>query len=250
MTSDARPARARSQQMANIVCMCIEQMASPLLVLSCSDRPRLHNITRPVLSAYCSRRGYAFAPCAPFGERHASWCKIKMLKAACEMPEPSDYAVFLDDDVLVTNPRVNLLRVLRDAFKDPRTHIVLSADALDGYPVNCGTIAVRCGPLAAAWLADVWQGAPPHLHHTGDLEQGTITMWLAQCGHAAPHLCKVLPHRVLQSFHGGLKPSCPPMLCWARGDFSCHFTPGTQDERVAAMQSMLEDLGDERPPAL
>jgi hypothetical protein len=195
------------------------------------------------MQAYCDRHGYEFAPShAPSKLRHASWEKVLLLIAECDKPEDcrAEFAVWYDDDIAITRPEMSLLRVLRDAFRDPRTMIVTSADVLPNYPINAGVLACRCTRRAGDFLLALWEYSDPRLHWHHGLEQDALTRWyMGPGGQAAPNTIKILPHTVLQSFSGALKPETPSALQWAPGHFAIHVTPGTEEERVAELRRVL-----------
>ncbi len=230
-------------------------MRPTMRIISLSDRPAMSDATWPSWRAYADEWGYEFVTHTATADttRHPSWSKIKLLYDECRLRyDYGKICMWVDDDIFITNPGVPILDRLDDAFADPATHVVVSADALPGFPLNAGTIAIRVGPFAELWLQEIWHSARPNEFWHDGLEQDAITRWLALRTRSArteecflpdrectPTFLRIVPHRILQSFSPITKPECPPDLSWRPGDFAVHLTPGTVPERLAALAATL-----------
>lgn len=205
---------------------------SGLCVVSISDRPAFSSRIHAVLERYCKRWGY---PLRLFHEtlddgRHISWSKIRAIQAL--LNEGYDTVVWIDDDIVVTNPDKPLTDFL--ALMPETSSFLVSADADPNTPLNAGMMFVRNCPTARETLRVIW-----------DLCDSVGTRWrpnweqdvFIRYRHLHPELFTIVPHRTFQSFLRNY--GTPPGLAWQPGDFAAHITGMPLPDRVEYLNQLL-----------
>ena len=194
-----------------------------IVVCSFSDRPSFSQNSWNVLSKYCKKHGYdtVLRSSMPDTGRHQSWNKIILLK---ELSEKYDISVWIDDDIVITNPEVPLEYYL-DIFEKSNAKIATQKD-IDGgsEPVNCGFMFVKYG--SGDLLQRIWDnGEGKECMTKSNWEQVSI----AELMKTAPDDFFVYPSRTLHSFYNK---NIPESDRWNDGDFAAHVVSGVEERPV------------------
>ena len=186
-------------------------------VVSLSDRPSLTDLTWPTLLEFCARHHHSctLRPRLYDGvDRAASWHKILLLQEVMATDKEAGVVLWVDDDVMITNPGVDILSRLRGFMEDHTTLLAVGEDVL-GERFNAGVMACKNTPDTAALLQRIWDACSPREKHT--------PLWEQTCMQRMVDLpIKVLPTRVLQSFLRDYND--PHTIRWQFGDFAAHIS--------------------------
>jgi hypothetical protein len=133
-------------------------------IVSVSDRPDLYTKTFPLMQSYCKKHSYNLHLHTSVldKDRHPSWSKIPALSLALQ-ENAFDYIVWMDDDIVITNPDIPLSHFVdKYNFRKIKATVLVSAD-MPNEPstvMNCGILFLKAkSPIANALLQSVWQFA-------------------------------------------------------------------------------------------
>lgn len=192
-------------------------------VVSLSDRAELSDLTWPSVVEFCRARGlpYTLRPrLFPGIDRAASWQKLLLVKAVMEADPTADVVLWVDDDVIVTNPDADVGGMLAGFLADP--HALLAAcEDTQGEPFNMGVVAFRNCSATTRLIDELWAGCSDAERHKPLWEQ-TCMHRLMREGRVPSRTVHVLPPRTLQSFLRDYDD--PPTFQWRFGDFAAHLT--------------------------
>jgi hypothetical protein len=162
---------------------------------------------------YANRHGYTritdesvYDPERPF-----PWSKIRLVQ---KYLTDYDFLVWMDADVLVTNPDIKMEVFI--AMMKPDAFMFLGHDFQN---LNTGVFVIRNCPLAHEFLEDVWNKTE-YLHHIWWEQAAVIDLW-KNSEKYAPFI-HVLPHEhvnIMNAFHWQVDPH----VHWTPGDFCIHF---------------------------
>eukprot|EP00439_Symbiodinium_sp_Y106_P069416 s862_g11.t3 len=228
-------------------------------LLQFSDRP-LAALTRPSLEdfvgRYPGRYDLLFEEESLVDPRdfHPSWNKLAYARRVLILGD-YDAVVCLDDDILITNPRIDPIHealvehFIEDVTSDSETLVVASLDEqVNGrVPFNTGVLALRSSPLTLNLLDKVFQigrrlklidGNAWLPRITGLWDQDAFAEYIQTYGFKSFAL---LPHGQLQSFVRAGKSH------WIPGAFAAHFT-GLSEETPQRGMDLLRDFLKALPP--
>lgn len=206
-----------------------------LMFLTNSDRPTLSTKPYERLRKYCDRWGHGLKIYDHNVDpsRHISWSKIPILFKAFEESPEYDYYVWIDDDILITNPDIDFAQFLEGA---PSTaDIIASADIAPQWPFNAGFLVVKkqaADLFQLAWsLVDMLNA-----RFTPNWEQDA--MIFLYFNHEPFHRrIHIIPHKRMQSFYRDY--NVPPELHWTPGDFAAHITGMPMERRLAVLEKLV-----------
>jgi len=185
---------------------------------------------------------------------HPSWNKLAYARRVLILGD-YDAVVCLDDDILITNPRIDPIHealvehFIEDVTSDSETLVVASLDEqVNGrVPFNTGVLALRSSPLTLNLLDKVFQigrrlklidGNAWLPRITGLWDQDAFAEYIQTYGFKSFAL---LPHGQLQSFVRAGKSH------WIPGAFAAHFT-GLSEETPQRGMDLLRDFLKALPP--
>lgn len=210
-----------------------------LLFCSLSDRPELSEVHFNHLQDYCNKHNYkcVLENKSLDQSRHQSWSKIILLKREMEKNKDIDYAIWIDDDILITDKDKKF-----EDFIDPNENVSVSQDALKDYPMNLGIMICKNNNETLNYLQYIWdicETKYPQHKLQPNWEQCVITKDYIETNLNNPnqnHIIKILPYKTIQSFyrHGNLD--------WEKGDFSAHFTGMNLQDRIILRNKILKIL--------
>lgn len=150
--------------------------------------------------------------------RAFSWSKVKLLQ---KYLSEYDFLVWMDADVLVTNPEIRLEAFM--AMIKPDAFMFIGHDFQN---LNAGILIIRNCPIAHEFLQDVWNKTE-YINHIW-WEQAAI-IELQKTPKYNPYI-HILPHEhinIMNSFHYQID----PRVHWLPGDFCIHFA-GIHDRNI------------------
>lgn len=184
--------------------------------------------TSPTKAAYAERHSYEFQGHLfdHHPSQHPSWRKLVLIES---LVSQYDRIFWIDTDAFITNPSISL----------------------DQIPYHQGLTASRDWG-ADATLADFSAGIMIVTPHALPFLQSALnkTQWanqplwdqnaLRETSHYFPTLLRILPRRTLNSVPQELLPwAIDP---WQKGDFICHLTNSTNEDRQAFFQEHFQRL--------
>lgn len=204
-------------------------------LVSFSDREELHCYTWPTLRAYAEKHGYGISlfTQSTQNERHPSWNKIVTLLDVLKSTE-AEYVVWMDDDVLITNPEKSLLSFIDEfGFRESEA-IVMMCEDLPGEQstlMNAGVGIFKRGGATEKMLETIWWlGSQMPLQLRGFSYEQEVFNWYYKFARRSD--MKLIPHGTLQSI-------ARPGGMWQPGDFAAHVTAGELSRRVEILKRLL-----------
>lgn len=198
-----------------------------ICIVSVSDRMELYSKTFSLFHSYAQRHSYTLQLYGDVltKERHPSWSKIPALKKALEDPS-FDYIVWMDDDIVLTNPDIPLSHFLDTYnFRRSPASLLVSSD-IPNEPstvMNCGILFVKAkSQKTHAILDSAWSfgDANPVLKHHFSWEQEALN-FLYRYGNRDDF--QIIP---LPNFQATTRFQLDPSLVWKPGSFSAHLNNG------------------------
>lgn len=183
------------------------------------------DITVPRMESYCKKHGYTF--CAdtqkltPF---RVVWEKFRVLK---EVVPHYDWSLYLDTDVLITNPEIKLEKHLDDS-----SEVIV---AMDMNGLNCGAMFFKRTPGVIKLIEDTLRKATyPEITS----EQHGFIETLADAALSVKY--RLAPQRHFNSYPYELY-NLPATTIgnWEPGDFAMHLPGMTVAQRVEIFNRYL-----------
>lgn len=205
---------------------------------SLSNRPQVSDLSWPTIKDYCERHGYTFTHRNTVinTDRHPSWSKIPFLQdlvSSTVVKDPTPVVVWIDDDMMITNPVMSLDILLAPFLESP--HILAVQEDTHGELFNCGLIAIKCVPSASTLLQQIWDACDAYEKRRGYWEQTTMQrLYQARQSLLKPRLF-IFPPRTLQSF---FRPNEDSAFQWAPGDFIAHVSGLDLPRRIDYMDQL------------
>jgi hypothetical protein len=127
-----------------------------ICVVSLSDRHELYSKTFPLFHRYAEKHSYSTSLYGEVldKERHPSWSKIPALKLALQ-ENKYDYVVWMDDDIVITNPDISLSSFIdKYNFRKSKAVVLVSSDMPNepSTAMNCGIFFVKAKEAATMTL--------------------------------------------------------------------------------------------------
>lgn len=202
-------------------------------ICSISDRPELSSKTYPVLVAYAQKWGYGIhIETRSLDEtRHIAWSKVLLLQRLLPL---YDICVWVDDDILITDPDKPLEYFITENFRHGKTGFMISADVLPQTPMNTGIVFTRNIPLSLQILQCVWDMCDKiGKRQEPCWEQDAFNaIWL----YMDKSWVDIVPYRMLQTLIRDW--NLLPELFWQPGDFSAHVTGMGLERRLEIMTDL------------
>jgi hypothetical protein len=199
-----------------------------ICVVSVSDRPALYSKTFSLFQHYTQKHGYALQVHTELldGSRHASWSKIPALKLALQ-DTSFDYVVWMDDDIVITNPEISLSHFIdTHNFRKKQACVMVSSDMPNepSTSMNCGIFFIKGGGLPSSMnlLSTAWSYADvcPILKQSCSWEQEAFNFLYRYADRDAFH---IIP---LPNFQAPTRFQADPAITWKHGYFAAHLNNG------------------------
>jgi hypothetical protein len=143
-------------------------------VFSISNRTDIYRVSWTNVRSYCRKWGYRYLPLHPpaggaggaaKATRHPNWIKVPLaLDLLRRYTGPPALYVWMDDDMVITNPGVNLRELLADFIAAPHKLVALGADTvtpLGRQGLNAGIVVFQTGAETARFLEKWYNNALP-----------------------------------------------------------------------------------------
>ncbi len=198
-----------------------------ICVVSLSDRAELYSKTFPLLHRYAQKYNYDINLYGEVldKERHPSWSKIPALKLALQ-ENKYDYIVWMDDDIVITNPEIPLSHFIdKYNFRKSNAVVLVSAD-MPNEPstfMNCGILFVKTSsPNTLPLLHTVWSygEACPMLKHNLSWEQEAFNFLYRFSRREDFCIVPLLNFQTIARFQSN------PDVVWKPGSFAAHLNNG------------------------
>jgi len=198
-----------------------------ICIVSVSDRPDLFNRTFRLMHSYAQKHGYAIELHTQILDpsRHPSWSKIPALKLSLSN-NTYDYVVWMDDDIVITNPDISLAHFIdKHNFRKSKSCVLVSSD-MPNEPstfMNCGIFftkgnyAMTTGLLDAAWT---YAESNPIIKQHCSWEQEAFN-FLYRFGDREAFTIVPLPN-----FQAPTRFQSDPAITWKLGYFAAHLNNG------------------------
>jgi hypothetical protein len=198
-----------------------------ICIVSVSDRKELYSRSFSIFQSYAEQHGYELRLHleALDKERHPSWSKIPALRLALQ--EGSfDYIVWMDDDIVITNPEIPLSHFIdKYNFRKSSACVLVSGD-IPTEPstwMNCGIFFTKAkSPKTLALLASAWAYGDlcPITKQHVSWEQEAFN-FLYRFGEREAFQIVPLPN-----FQATARFQADPSLIWKPGFFAIHLNNG------------------------
>lgn len=212
-------------------------------IVSMSNRALLRELSWPIIQTYCKKHGYQsfFIEDMMDETRHPSWSKILLLeKIIKENYGKVDLAIWMDDDMIITNSNLTMEKQLGSDFLSSTSHIfAVSQDLhITNEVFNCGLIVVKCNPSTLPLLHQIWNNCTDRIRWHNLWEQSAACdLYLKH--ESVQQQIFVVPGRRLQSL---FRPG-PEYLTWHMGDFIAHVTINAPlEERAVRMRFLIDTM--------
>ena len=204
-----------------------------ILICSLSDRDHFSSPMFKRFSSYCKRWDYK---CILEKEsldlnRAPAWSKILLLKREMELNPEIPFIVWIDDDILITNENIELLKIIEEYMGDK--DIILSAEVVP--PFNTGFIICKNNQDNINYLDRIWKlgEGSPYKHKPNWEQEIMINDYKDHKNHI-----EIIPYGIIQNFYRDY--DLPDEMKWKQGDFSAHITGMIMDKRISIRDSILK----------
>ena len=166
-----------------------------------------------------------------------------------------DWAVWMDSDVIVTNPNVGLEDVVATYAQAPEADNIASVDVLlvpdDRHPVSGGVFFVRNTAIGRSFIDAVSALYPAYKdNHLPEQTAMATVAYVVEPWPSARRVTRpeaslhpavaVLPHRAINAFPD-LGRNQAAHVVWQPGDFVAHFAGVRHNQREAAMRQVMRE---------
>lgn len=229
--------------MDGCVSYAIKNNPKPLNIAICSlsDRPDLCNISWKVLSDYCENHNYEFYISSKIIDksRHPSWSKILLIDEV--LNRQHDMIVWIDDDIIITEPQISLEKLLADFIYSDK--IFCTSSDTNGQTFNCGFMAVKNMPQTKELLIKIYRSCDND-GYKGFWEQTTMQK-LYNEDEGFKSTMYIYPPAVIQGFYSNTIYKDDKFL-WKNGKtFACHLAGLVGSDRVQIMKYLSQKYSKE-----
>ena len=204
-----------------------------ILICSLSDRDYFSAPMFQRFKSYCTKWNYkcVLEDKSLDTNRAPAWSKILLLKREMKLNSEIPYIVWIDDDILITNQNIELLKIIEENMEN--NNILLSAEVVP--PFNTGFIICRNNEETYNYLNRIW-------NHGENSKFKTIPNWeqeimIKDYENNKDHI-KILPYGMIQSFYRDYH--LPEEMKWKEGDFSAHITGMLIGRRMSIRDYLLK----------
>ena len=204
-----------------------------ILICSLSDRDYFSAPMFQRFVSYCNKWNYkcVLEDKSLDTNRAPAWSKILLLKREMKLNPEIPYIVWIDDDILITNQNIELLKIIEENMEN--NNVLLSAEVVP--PFNTGFIICRNNEETYNYLNRIW-------NHGENSKFKTIPNWeqeimIKDYENNKDHI-KILPYGMIQSFYRDYY--LPEKMKWKQGDFSAHITGMLIGRRMSIRDYLLK----------
>ncbi len=201
-------------------------------ICSLSDRTIMSDISWPLMEKYCKRHGYDFiTKTVPYHDRHPSWSKLLVLK---ELLQTYDIVVWLDDDIILTQPDMRIEALLESFIYSDKS---LAVSENNSTPFNFGMIIVK--KTAEHVIDQIWNNIDEETRFGLFWEESSATK-LYNSNESFKNQIYIFSPGVIQGFHPA---NCHKSYMWKPRTFALHVS-GFADlgYRISKMEETIREL--------
>jgi hypothetical protein len=184
------------------------------------------------MEQYCKIHGYDFITRTEiiFQDRHPSWSKIPFLK---ELIQTYDIVVWLDDDILLTQPGMRIEKLLEPFIVSEQVFCVSENNIT---PFNFGLIVIKKG--SEDILRQI-QAAVTDENRFGLYWEETAGETLYNTSEQFKKKLYIFPPGIIQGFHAA---NCQTRYKWNPQCFSLHVSGLPRGYRIQKMKQTWDEL--------
>lgn len=208
-----------------------------VLFLNLSDRPDFSEISRYFLTKYCEKYNfsYIFENLILDNTRHISWSKLLLIKNYIN-EKNVDYIVWIDDDIIITNPKIDIRNIIEKNMKD--NIIMMQKDCDENTLINAGIIIVKNCKMTISWIDKIWDiGKVLQKEFDSNWEQDAIIYDIVSTKNK---YYKILDYGILQNFVRDY--NIPKNNPWTTESFSAHITGMPQIKRYHYINIVISEI--------
>ena len=213
-----------------------------ICLVSVSDRPVLYSKTFPLIQSYATKHGYdvRLHDQVLSKDRHPSWSKIPALKLALQ-EKKYDYVVWMDDDIVITNPEIPLSFFIdKYAFRTSPASVMVSSDMPNepSTSMNCGILFLKANDMGQHILDSAWAYGDmnPILQQNLSWEQEALNFLYR---YIMREKFLIIP---LPNFQATARFQYNTSVTWRPGMFSIHLNNGPLPIKLQTFE-LLKKLG-------
>jgi len=203
-------------------------MQSKILFCSLSDRLYFSKPMFDQLESYCNKHNYqcVLEDNILDDSRAPAWSKIKLLQREMKSNPDIPLIVWIDDDILITNKDIKFEKLIE---RYPFENILISEEVYG--PFNTGMLVVKNNEESYNYLDHIWNLCEkyPKYKSEPNWEQ---EIFIRDYNNNKKNI-KTIPYKIIQSFHRMQNKD------WKIGDFSCHFTGMSMEDRIIMRDEIL-----------
>lgn len=204
-----------------------------IALCSLSNREDIRSLSWPLMESYCKMHGYDFITRTELitHDRHPSWSKIPLL---FELIPKYDITIWLDDDILLTQPDMRVEGILEPFIKSEQ---LIAVSANNSTPFNFGFIV--CKQMAGPCLEKIQEGVTDENRY-GLFWEETAGETLYNTDNEFNTQMYIFPQRILQGYHR----ACSGRdYTWKPTTFSMHVSGvSPKDYRIRMMKQTIQEL--------
>jgi len=209
-----------------------------ILICSLSDRDHFSNPMFQRFSSYCAKWNYkcVLEHKSLDTGRAPAWSKILLLKREIILNPEIPFIVWIDDDILITNENIELLKIIEKYMGDK--DIILSAEVVP--PFNTGFIICKNNQDNIDYLDRIWKlGEESESKTKCNWEQDIMINDYKDHKDHKGHI-EIIPYGIIQNFYRDYMLSNE--MKWEKGDFTAHITGMPMDKRICIRDHILNLL--------
>ncbi len=170
-------------------------------------------------------------------DRTEHWMKVALLQNALKTNKYS-WCLFLDDDIVITNPNIQLQELIQS---NSGADIIMAYDSAhffesekNKYFMNTGAILVKNTAWSLDYLARLWKHGSGRFSWKPTYDQDAVYDLYKKVEKDQKHIALVKPP-LLQSFIAWRSNKCP---LWKPGNFCLHLAGFSWNDKVLAMKEV------------
>lgn len=159
-------------------------------------------------------------------ERCPAWSKILLLQR--ELEKDYDYVVWIDDDILITNHKIDFREIIK--MYDFENILIDDNGGTNKWKLNSGIFVCKNNVDTKEFLKHIWSTADKYHYHNGVWENDTMNNY--HVANPDDKIMKIIPHRIMQSFTHYHK----------EGEFAIHFAGINMEKRMKLRDEYLKKI--------
>ena len=224
------------------VSYAIKNNPAPLSFALCSlsDRDYFSSIAWKSMLDYCNAHDYEFYYTREVFDksRHPSWSKILLINEL--LSRPHDIIIWMDDDIVITEPQLSMDKILSDFIHSDK--LICVCEDTNGSIFNAGIMIVKNSTKTKDLLQNIYN------NFNGDekfWEQTSMTR-LYENDPFFKSFIHIYPAGILQGFFSPYYGERNNKFNWKPGlSFSCHLAGRDYNDRLRIMKYLSNKYSEE-----